>query len=819
MSASRYMHLGFMALFAPSMALAGSYSSTAIDQGWYSSTGSHTPSNTNYLTGSYGSGYRDFFSFNLAGLSFATPGSSGYGRAVSAANIQIYTASKSGTPTLTFYDVSTPYATLVAGTGGTSTYNDLGSGTSYGSALVGANYTTQTFALNSNATSQLTTLLSGSGSNYFSLGGAATGGYAFGASGGNFAQLNLTTADPIASNVLPNTAQSRNVRVGDTVTVANSLRNTGVSGTILAGSAVGSLAVGGGSPSLTSLGSINLTSGNSQAYSFAQAINAAGAYSSQLNYTGLNTGSSGYTGSLSAGSVSGNAYNAAQAGLSAASLDFGNVREGTTQTGNLQVANTAAAGSFSERLNSSLGANNGNVALSSGSFTGIVAGGNQTETVTFNTTGTGAKTSTITVSSVSSGAGSSGLADLALADQTVSVSGAVYGLANPVVDTTPITFVGRVGDSLGTQAIGVTNQSADQYREGLDASVAASGSPFTSSGSIANLAAQGSDGSSLKVGVSTATSGSFSGTATVGLASTGTGTTGEASYGLASQALDLVARIYDQAVASVQNTLVDFGIVHKGDTVASRALTVSNTASGALSDNLVTSLTGIIGPFASDTGPDALAAGQTGDWRFNLDTSSDGQFHVDALLHSVSRNGELADLALADSYFGISAQVNNWASPVFDLGHGATLTRNGNDLIIDFGTVQQGSGIHNATFSIGNDAAGLADWLGIDFTGNGGDFQTSGLTDFLGLTQNDAMRQLVFGLDSSQAGAVQNTLLFSALSGNASGTWNLGDYTLTIRGDVVAASSGNVPEPGTLVLLGAAGLVFIGIRRRKPSAA
>jgi len=114
---------------------------TASDRGWYNQTGLHTPSNLNYITGFGGTDiggddlvYRNFFVFDLADSPFpytsatlrlAMPTPNGY-------------VSTEASETYTLYDVTTPIASLVAGTGGVSAFEDLGSGVVYGTATLTA---------------------------------------------------------------------------------------------------------------------------------------------------------------------------------------------------------------------------------------------------------------------------------------------------------------------------------------------------------------------------------------------------------------------------------------------------------------------------------------------------------------------------------------------------------------------------------------------------------------------------------------------------------------------------------------------------------
>src|SRR5262249_40469503 len=120
-------------------AAVGSLSSSqvlsAVDTGAWTSTGNHTPGVENYIAGQTTTNqFHDFFVFNLAGVT----------QTIGAAQLVAFNpfngySSSQPSDTLTLFDVSTPIINLTGfGTGQTGIYNDLGSGTSYGSTTVSA---------------------------------------------------------------------------------------------------------------------------------------------------------------------------------------------------------------------------------------------------------------------------------------------------------------------------------------------------------------------------------------------------------------------------------------------------------------------------------------------------------------------------------------------------------------------------------------------------------------------------------------------------------------------------------------------------------
>ncbi len=131
-----------LALILPAAAVqAGTYYQYATDSGWYDDTGYHDPTNSNYLVGRSFSGgifgryyeYRDFQVFSLP--TFAPGETLVSARVVLSSGSGGYISSDP-TETLQFYDVSTAVSTLTAGGSGlTSIFTDLGSGTAFSDGL------------------------------------------------------------------------------------------------------------------------------------------------------------------------------------------------------------------------------------------------------------------------------------------------------------------------------------------------------------------------------------------------------------------------------------------------------------------------------------------------------------------------------------------------------------------------------------------------------------------------------------------------------------------------------------------------------------
>ena len=407
--------------------------------------------------------------------------------------------------------------------------------------------------------------------------------------------------------------------------------------------------------------------------------------------------------------------------------------------------------------------------------------------------------------------------------QTVNVNGNVFRLASPTLNTPAVTLVARVGDAAPSANVSVTNSSPDGFTEGLKASIGGTALPFTSSGTIANLAAQGTDASNLHVGLNTATAGASAGTATVNFTSTGAGTTNAADASIGSTVVNLVGKIYQQAVALVNTLAVNFGIVHVGDSVSTQAVSVTNAAPVAgLNDVLQGTLAGAGGAFTTFGNLGAgVAAGATdsSSLQVGLNTATAGVFSGNTTTNFVSHDADQADLVINGISVNLSALVNNYANSDITITGGAGgLSHIGNAFTLDFGQVQQGSGTLSAFLAILNNVSGPADRLSgyFDLTG-ANDYLFSGFNPFTNLAAGSSQGGYDISFDTNVLGNFSDTILLSSIGSNSSGySGGLSQITLLIQGGVLARTT-TVPEPATLFLL-ALGLVGILLVRR-PSAA
>ena len=547
--------------------------------------------------------------------------------------------------------------------------------------------------------------------------------------------------------------------------------------------------------------------------------------------------------------VNGNVYQAATGAIQSPALNFGTVQVGQVVSQNLVIRNTASGPSgFVEDLNASFGSATGTGASlisGVGSLSGILAGtnsnaGNGTMAVSVNTAAAGTVSGGITVNYATAGAVggvSNGLGTAAAGSQSYGVAGTIQTVANvinqasPLINN-PVIDLGavRVGAAAPTALVSLTNQATVAPQAALNATIASNGAPITAGGSVTLLAPGATNSSQLQVGLSTTTAGNFTGanagSATLSLVSDASNVGGCApncQLTLASQQMSVSGKVYTPAVAQVNTTLVDFGIVHTGDVVAGKGVSVTNAATvTALNDTMVGSFGGASGPFTAAGVLSGLAAQGTNTSSFvaGLKTGAAGIFTGSAGISLQSHDADLADAGLGSTAVTLKGQVNNYAQASLQKTAGSfTLTQVGNAYTIDFGSLVLGAADVSETLAVLNSAIGPADLLrgSFDTSGVGTGFLLSAFGPFSGLAAGDSQDGYAITFDSAVAGSFSDTITLHASGSNASGyDAAVGDTTLVLRGDVVATAP--VPEPETYSLMLGGLLLLGGVARTRRKA-
>lgn len=318
---------------------------------------------------------------------------------------------------------------------------------------------------------------------------------------------------------------------------------------------------------------------------------------------------------------------------------------------------------------------------------------------------------------------------------------AAYNLATAAAITpNPVVLPNQRQGGVARAVLTLQNTApAGSFTEGLDAAFGAlTGAAMTNGAAISLLAGGASNSSTLAVGVDTSAAGSKIGTATVTRASDGSGTSGLGSLGLGTQSVSVSGQVYAPAAARLNTSALNFGIVHVDDTVASRAVSVSNTAAVAgLNDLLLGALSGAGLPFSSGgTLGAGLAAGGTDatGLRVALDTSAAGVYSNSAQVLFASHNAEMADLDLGNQGLTLAAQVNHYASAAFAKTGGQGSFSAGTVYTLDFGTRTAGEAALSAQLALLNTAIGPAYALRGAFdlgnAGTGDNFVLSGFDAF-----------------------------------------------------------------------------------------
>ena len=402
---------------------------------------------------------------------------------------------------------------------------------------------------------------------------------------------------------------------------------------------------------------------------------------------------------------------------------------------------------------------------------------------------------------------------------------AAYNAAVGSATPTPVAFAAqRVGGALSTVLTVANTASPGAFSEDLNASFSGAIGGATGSGGVSGrLAGTNNTGTgSLSVGLDTSTSGAKAGSVTVAYATAGAVAGVSNGLGVApagTQTINVSGNVYAPAVVQLNTTTVNFGTVRVGDAVTPRTVSVSNGASGALTDTLRATLAGGAAPFSPAGTATGIAAGfsNNSSLTVGLNTGAAGVFNSNGTVTFTSQNPEMADLGLGTANVGLQATVNNIAAPLLAKTSGSgSFSGAGTRYTLNFGTLLQGAGTLNSLLSLANAASGPADALAGSFVLSalaGTPFSAlNGFGSFSGVAGGSSLAGgLSLGFDTSTLGNFTSSITLNPRSTNASqADLTLGAITLTLQGSVAP-----IPEPGTWALWLAGLAVLGGLARRK----
>jgi hypothetical protein len=425
--------------------------------------------------------------------------------------------------------------------------------------------------------------------------------------------------------------------------------------------------------------------------------------------------------------ITGMLFNYATASV-AATLNLGQHHVGDVVSTGITLANAAAAGIYSEGLDTSFSG----TALTHGSFaasgtvTTLAAGAtNASALVLTLATGTaGTVAGHVTLALKSDGTGIDTLASTGLTSKTVAVSGAVFNYATASLASSIVSLgIVHAGDTL-SKALTFSNIAATgSYSEGLDVSATGSTGSATASGSIALLKAGSSSSTGLLLSLANGgASGVISGTEILALTSDGSGIDTLGTTALGSQTITLTGTVDNYATAALaelagNGTLTGagnaytlaLGNMQQGAGSLTASLGVLNSATG-LADLLGGNFTIVNASGAfTDSGFSSfssLGAGQEDALpSITLSGTNAGNFSETITLASAGSNASGYNGALANLTLTVTGNVLH----TYSLTSGAdTLTGIGPDMIVAQAgqlsagdIINAGSGINTLTLSGG----------------------------------------------------------------------------------------------------------------------
>jgi hypothetical protein len=434
---------------------------------------------------------------------------------------------------------------------------------------------------------------------------------------------------------------------------------------------------------------------------------------------------------------------------SATTVNLPNVRVGSADTQAVSITNSAAPPAAD--LDVSLGSLNGGT-TESGSISALAPGATDTSSISVgvDTSAGGQKSGLVTLNFASD----TGSNTAPLPSQEITVFGQVFRVAQAAVS--PSEAIVHVGDA-GTEALVVTNDDpADEYSEGLRATLGTSSGGITAAGGPTGLIAAGeSDTSSLSVDFSTAAAGVVSGTVGIDFSTDGTGTSGLAAADLGTSVIPISITVDNHAQATLEDLsgigtfsgngnayTLDLGSVTEGSAPLSVSLGVLNSAVGPA--DLLSGVFDVGGDSAfvnSNTGPfSGLGAGSEYDPTISLSTDTVGSFTETITLHPTGSNASGFSEALADETLTVTGTVTSPLSNGEELLHaateGAALASSTAVASFSDANASEGASAFTATIDWGDGTQSAGTLVGSDgsFTVEGGHTYTNEGASAVGVT-------------------------------------------------------------------------------------
>ena len=404
--------------------------------------------------------------------------------------------------------------------------------------------------------------------------------------------------------------------------------------------------------------------------------------------------------------------------------------------------------------------------------------------VGLNTTGAGRVSSDVTIKFASDGSGTSGLGITELPSQTFNVSGSVdatvFRLAQPSQHTPePVNFGNiRIGAS-ASRALAISNLSPnDGFSEKLNASISRESSDVTASGAFTLLNAGASNISSLQVGIDNSRAGAKSGTATIALASDGTGTSGLGITTLPSQTVNVLGNVYRLANGIVNTPTITLA-ARVGDANQTRSISVINSSPDAFTEGLkVTATTGSPGVTISGS-INNLAAGETDNSSINvgISTLSAGVITASVGLNLISTGegttGE-SDMSIKTDNVAVNGKIYLAAAA------------NVKNTVFDFGILHVGDLVGAKSVGVTNTATrgALNDLLVANLRSASEPFTALGTSAVVAAGETD-VTSIQLGLDTTSAGRFSGSAELTLTSHNSDmADLELGQIEIDLKGQV-----------------------------------